>query len=326
MPGGGGSTGKVRTPVLPGFGKGRLLRLVGKRRALIQDPKGQRDTEYQEVFQSRQWQRLRLPLRAGSALPSHSSTPGNPRRGGEHWLQVPKTPPWRTRRPSQPDLREAVPNHRAGAAGSARESGGGQFSFPDFCPRMFRSLAGSGNPRSGGSGARVCVCWEGSPPRRSRSASASPFPSAHGLSSSPEAARASQSSLAFASRVSCRSPSPGPAPGAAAERLPAGERLRARTGAGGGGPVRGGRAGGRRAQRRWPPSPRLLAYSPPPALLSLPPLPSVIDPSRAPLLPPPGPFRAEPEPEPERGPAPLSGRRGESLARGGGPGQAMRAE
>lgn len=96
-----------------------------------------------------------------------------------------------------------------------------------------------------------------------------------------------RSSFAFASRVSCLPPSPGQAPGAAAERLPAGERLRARTGAGGGGLVRGGRAGERRARRRRPPSPRLLSRSPPPALRSLPPLPGVIDPSRAPPLPPP---------------------------------------
>lgn len=188
MPGGGGSTGKVRTPVLPGFGKGRLHRLVGKRGALIQDPKDQRDPEYQEVFQRRQWQRFRLPLRAG---PSPLIPPPQGTRAEENTGCRCLTPPWRTRRPSQPDLREAVPNHRAGAAGSARESSGGQFSFPDFCPRMFRSLAGSGKPRSGGPGARVCVCWEGSPPRRSRSASASPFPSAHGSSPSPEAARAS---------------------------------------------------------------------------------------------------------------------------------------
>lgn len=44
MLGGGGSTRKVRTPVLPGFGKARLLRLEGNGGALIQGPKGQRDT------------------------------------------------------------------------------------------------------------------------------------------------------------------------------------------------------------------------------------------------------------------------------------------
>lgn len=40
MPGGGGSTGKVRTPVLPGFGKGQLLRLEGKRGGSHPRPQG----------------------------------------------------------------------------------------------------------------------------------------------------------------------------------------------------------------------------------------------------------------------------------------------
>lgn len=43
MPGGGSSTRKVRTPVLPGFGKGRLFCLAGKWGALIQGPKGRSD-------------------------------------------------------------------------------------------------------------------------------------------------------------------------------------------------------------------------------------------------------------------------------------------
>ncbi|XP_007952965.1 C-Jun-amino-terminal kinase-interacting protein 2 [Orycteropus afer afer] len=81
-----------------------------------------------------------------------------------------------------------------------------------------------------------------------------------------------KATFAFASRVSCRSPSPGWAPGPASEQLQAGERRRAHPGAGGGGPVRGGRAGERGAQRRRLPSPRSLARSPPPALRSLPPL------------------------------------------------------
>lgn len=292
MPGGGGSTGKARTPVLPGFGKGRLLRLVGKRGALIQDPKDQRDTEYQEVFQRRQWQRFRLPLRAG---PSPLIPPPQGTRAEENTGCRCLTPPWRTRRPSQPDLREAVPNHRAGAAGSARESSGGQFSSS----RSQISVLGCSGPwraaatRAAEGRGRVYACAGKAALPAAAAAPAPAPPPSQARTARPRPRRRPEpplSSLAFASRVSCRSPSPGPVPGAAAERLPAGERLRARTGAGGGGPVRGGRAGGRRAQRRWPPSPRLLVYSPPPALLSLPPLPSVIDPSRAPLLPPPGPF------------------------------------
>lgn len=50
--------------------------------------------------------------------------------------------------------------------------------------------AGSSGPRGGGPGRRVCVCWQGGPPRGRRSAGASPSPGAHGLSPSPEAARA----------------------------------------------------------------------------------------------------------------------------------------
>lgn len=68
------------------------------------------------------------------------------------------------------------------------------------------------------------------------------------------------------------------------------ESVGSRTGAGGGGRVRGGRAVQRRAETRPPRRSlaRSLAGSPPPALRSLPPLPGVIDPSRAP--PPPRPF------------------------------------
>lgn len=98
MPGGDGNTGEVRTPVLPGFGKGRLLRLLRKRGTL--STRRCSSAGSGSVF-------VRLLLRSGSALPYHSSTAGNPRRGGEHRLQVPKTPPWRTRRPSQPDLRSS---------------------------------------------------------------------------------------------------------------------------------------------------------------------------------------------------------------------------
>lgn len=43
MPGGGGSTGKVRTSVLPGFGKA-VAQSDGEEGALIQSPKGQWDT------------------------------------------------------------------------------------------------------------------------------------------------------------------------------------------------------------------------------------------------------------------------------------------
>lgn len=196
-------------------------------------------------------------------------------------------------RPSQPDLRVAVPNH---LAGSARWSGGGHGvcqhavlvpSAPVPGRSGPRRSADSDSPLGGGPGARVCVCWEGGPPRGRPCASASPSPGAHGRPRPRRRPEPPPSSLAFASRVSCRPPSPGRAPGAAAEQLPAGERLRARTGAGGGGLVRGGRAGERRARRRRPPSRRSLSRSPPPALRSLPPLPGVIDPSRAPPLPPP---------------------------------------
>lgn len=102
-------------------------------------------------------------------------------------------------RPSQPDLREAVPNHRAGATGSAGRSGGGHCvcQHAVLCPRIAvprrsgpRRSAGSDNLRGGGPGARVCVCWGGGPPRGRRSAGASPSPGAHGPSPSPEAARA----------------------------------------------------------------------------------------------------------------------------------------
>lgn len=163
------------------------------------------------------------------------------------------------------------------------------------CPPELRSRRSRGSQRGGGPGARVCVCWEGGLPRGRRSASASPPPVRTARPCPRRRPEPPRSSLAFASRVSCSSPSPGRAPGAAAERLAAGEQLRARTGAGGGGRVRGGRAGERRARRRRPPSSRLLACSPPPALCSLPPLPGVIDPSRAPPLPlslPPRPFCA----------------------------------
>lgn len=191
-------------------------------------------------------------------------------------------------RPSQLDLGEAVPNHSAGAARCARRSGGCHSRFPNAVRKRSGSrwFAGSGSRGRGGPGARVCVCWEGGPPRCRRSAS--PSPGAHGPSPSPEAARAAaeQPRLRLPRYVSCRPPSPGRAPGAAAERLPAGELLRARTGAGGGGPVLRGCAGERRARRRGPPSQDLLARSPPPALRSLPPLLGVIDPSRAPPLPP----------------------------------------
>ncbi|KAM7319730.1 hypothetical protein ACRRTK_021413 [Alexandromys fortis] len=146
--------------------------------------------------------------------------------------------------------------------------------------------AGLGSRRGTEPRARVCVCGEHGPPRGRRSAGASPSPGAHGPSLSPEAARAAaqQPCLRLA-----RLPPPslpqldsrvrGPA-------APGRKALRSRTGAGGGGRVRGGRAGERRAETR--PPRRSLAGSPPPALRSLPPLPGVIDPSRAP--PPPRPF------------------------------------
>lgn len=192
-------------------------------------------------------------------------------------------------RPSQPDLQAAVPNHRAG---SARRSGGGHCVYhvpPTPVPGHSgppRS-ADIGSPRGEGPGARLCVCWEGGPPAAAPAPAPPPPPARTARPRPRRRPEPPRSSLAFASRVSCRLPSPGRAPGAAAERLPAGERLRARTGAGGGGLVRGGRAGERRARRRRPPSPRLLSRSPPPALGSLPPLPGVIDPSRAPPPPPP---------------------------------------
>lgn len=89
----------------------------------------------------------------------------------------------------QLELRAAVPNHSAGAAGRARES---QSSLRERCPLALRfpAVRGQRSPHRGGPGARVCVCWEGGPPRCRRSASASPSPGAHGPSSSPEAARA----------------------------------------------------------------------------------------------------------------------------------------
>lgn len=66
-----------------------------------------------------------------------------------------------------------------------------QSSFPQpLSPGAQIPGGDSGSPLGGGPGARVCVCWEGGPPRGRPCASASPSPGAHGPSPSPEAAQA----------------------------------------------------------------------------------------------------------------------------------------
>lgn len=193
------------------------------------------------------------------------------------------------------DLGEAAPNHLAGATGSAGRGGAApRVAAPGRDSRNRGALelrlsvgsAGLGSRRGTEPRARVCVCREHGPPRGRRSAGASPSHGAHGPSLSPEAARAAaqQPRLRLA-----RLPPPSLPRLDSRVRWPAApgrKALRSRTGAGGGGRVRGGRAGERRAETR--PPRRSLAGSPPPALRSLPPLPGVIDPSRAP--PPPRPF------------------------------------
>lgn len=165
----------------------------------------------------------------------------------------------------------------------SRDRGAPELRFPE-------GSVGRGGRLGAAPGGRVCVCREHGPPRGRRSAGASPSPGAHGPSLSPEAARAAaqQPRLRLA-RLSLPSL---PRLGSRVRRPAARGRraLRSRTGAGGGGRVRGGRAVQRRAETRPPRRSlaRSLAGSPPPALRSLPPLPGVIDPSRAP--PPPRPF------------------------------------
>lgn len=287
-PGGGSSTRKVKT--IFSWGWQRAAQSGGEGGGFQPSPKGW-TPQYQGAFE-RRWH-LWPPLRAQSGPPRH------PRRAEECRLQVPlgrlsgalanqtfpaKPPRSSPKSPCRCYRKLSEKRRRPLRVPVRRPRSLSRYT------RALRSRAVAGSPRGGGPGACVCVCWEGGPPRGRRSASASPPPARTARPCPRKRPEPPRSSLAFASRVSYRPPSPGRAPEAAAERLPAGERLRACTGAGGGGPVRGSRAGERRARRRRPPSPRSLARSPPPALRSFPPLPGVIDPSRAPPLPPPRPF------------------------------------
>lgn len=284
MPGGGGSTRKVRTPVLPRFGKAQLLRLVGMRGPSSKALRASGTPEHPGVQASAE----------SSAAPSGCvRDPGAPAQSGRVYAAgAARTAPWRARRPDLPswtsERQSQVPvQELPGALAKRRLPLGIVSRSPSVGAQVPSASPAAAAGAAEGQG-RLCACAG----KAALPAAAAAPPPPPARTARPRPRRRPEpplSSLAFASRVSCRPPSPGWAPGAAAERLPAGERLRARTGAGGGGPVRRGCAGKRRARRRRPPSRRLLACSPPPALRWLPPLLGVIDPSRAPP-PPPRPF------------------------------------
>lgn len=192
------------------------------------------------------------------------------------------------------DLGKAVPNHLAGATGSAGRGGRGPA----------RGSSGSRFPKPRCSGAQVTggVSRPRQPARHSaRGASVrvpgarpSPRPPQRRRLPLPRRTRPVPVPGGGPSRRSAASPSPCASP--AALPPPAGLQGPPARSSGqesaaiahGGGRRRPGAGRPRWREARGDSAPSALAGSPPPALRSLPPLPGVIDPSRAP--PPPRPF------------------------------------